>query len=233
VRARLRAAADGSLRVLHRGPHAAYVDLDGWCVGVVAARAAAVPCALRVAASDLAGIDTGRAELRDGVLHLGGRALTIGRLVDVGVPRPGRDLRLGTELVTARPAGFPDRVDADTVGSFVGRGDGLTPLGDDLLCGWIAAHRAEGVATPHVDAAVRAALGRTTLLSATLLDCALHGEVLPEYAAWLAAVGTPAAPVRARALAAVGHTSGLGLLAGGRLALAALAGHHLQRSRTA
>ena len=39
---------------------------------------------------------------------------------------------------------------------------------------------------------MRAALDRTTLLSATLLDCALHGEVLPEFAAYVAALGTPA-----------------------------------------
>ena len=66
----------------------------------------------------------------------------------------------------------------------LGRGDGLTPLGDDVLCGWLALHRAAGVPTPDVDAEVRAEhLHRTTLLSATLLDCALHGEVMPEFAA--------------------------------------------------
>ena len=40
---------------------------------------------------------------------------------------------------------------------------GLTPLGDDLLCGWIATHRAAGVPTPEIDRAVRAGLHRTTL----------------------------------------------------------------------
>ena len=70
--------------------------------------------------------------------------------------------------------------------------------------------------TPVVDAAVRALLPRTTLLSATLLDCALHGEVLPEFAAYLAALGTPAEPAAPPTLAAVGHTSGAGLLHGAR-----------------
>ena len=88
-----------------------------------------------------------------------------------------------------------------------------------MLCGWLAVHRAAGVATDDVDAAVRAGLDRTTLLSATLLDCALHGEVIPEFAAYVAALGTAAEPDRAAALAAVGHTSGRGLLAGARLAL--------------
>ena len=90
----------------------------------------------------------------------------------------------------------------------LGRGDGLTPLGDDVLCGWLAIHRAAGVATAEVDAAVRRHAARTTLLSATLLDCALHGEVLPEFAAYVVALGTPDEPDRAALLAAIGHTSG-------------------------
>ena len=91
------------------------------------------------------------------------------------------------ELVaSAAPAGLT----ASAVGRLLGRGEGLTPLGDDVICGWLAARRATGVTTPEVDAAVRSGLHRTTLLSATLLDCALHGEVLPELGAWLAAVGS-------------------------------------------
>ena len=65
---------------------------------------------------------------------------------------------------------------------------------------------------------------RTTLLSATLLDCAILGEVIPEFAAYVAALGTPAETERATALAAVGHTSGGGMLYGARLALSTL--HH-------
>jgi len=113
-------------------------------------------------------------------------------------------------------------LDPAAVGRLVGRGDGLTPLGDDLLCGWLALHRAAGVTTPEIDAAVLALLHRTTLLSATLLDCALHGEVLPQFAAYVAALGTPHEPTAAAALAAVGHTSGAGLLHGAHLALTEL-----------
>jgi hypothetical protein len=151
----------------------------------------------------------------------------VGRVVAVQVPT------LGHETVprqTASPAtaaatpqavvvGLVPRFTAATVGRLLGRGPGLTPLGDDVLCGWIATHRAAGVPTPEVDAAVRAALPRTTLLSATLLDCALHGEVLPELGRFLAAVGTHAEDRRAAGLRAVGATSGAGLLRGARLAL--------------
>ena len=96
----------------------------------------------------------------------------------------------------------------------VGRGDGLTPYDDDVLCGWLAVHRAAGVATAEVDAAVRACLDRTTLLSATLLDCAMHGEVIPEFAALARRGRHPDRADRAAALAAVGHTSGRGPAAG-------------------
>lgn len=202
---------DGPVPVLHRGPHAVYVDLHGWCAGLVDARAAQVPCVLRAAAGALVDLPARSAEVRDGVLHLDGRALVVGRFARVGVPR----LRL--------PATRPAPLGATEVRALVGAGDGLTPYGDDQLCGWLAVHRAAGIATPEVDATVRALAHRTTLLSATLLDCALHGEVLPEFGAWLRAVGTPAEHDRAAALSAVGHTSGRGLLAGGRRALAGLA----------
>jgi Protein of unknown function (DUF2877) len=113
----------------------------------------------------------------------------------------------------------PQRVTPATVSRLLGRGAGLTPLGDDVLCGWIATHRAAGVPTPEVDEAVRAGLRRTTLLSATLLDCALHGEVLPELGSFLRAVGITAEHGRAADLRAVGGTSGAGLLLGAQLAL--------------
>ena len=118
----------------------------------------------------------------------------------------------------------PQRVVPDMVKQLLGRGDGLTPLGDDVLSGWIATHRAAGVATPEVDDAVRSGLHRTTLLSATLLDCALHGECVPELGRFLRAVGTPTETDRATELRAVGGTSGAGLLHGARLALDELAG---------
>ena len=184
--------------LVHRGPDAVYVDVGGWCVGVVGTRATAVPCALRTALGVLP--DVSRVSMRSGVLHLGDEPLMVGRLVDVTVPR----LRL---------AGTPGPVD---VASLVGRGDGLTPYGDDVLCGWLAVVRAAGITTPEVDAAVRELAGTTTLLSATLLDCAMAGEAVPEFVAWLAGTG-PVEDVER-----IGHTSGRGLVEGARLALSGL-----------
>ncbi len=205
VRSQLREAPDGPVPIVHRGADAVYVDVGGRIVGVVGRRAVAVPCALRSAVDRF---DVTEAALLGGELRLDGEPLRVGRLVDVTVPR--------LAVRWTHPASPPG-----DIGRMVGRGDGLTPYDDDVLCGWFAVHRAAGVATPEVDAAVRARLGSTTLLSATLLDCAMHGEVIPEFAAWLAA---PDDPARAAALAAVGHSSGRGLLQGGRAVLDQLRG---------
>jgi hypothetical protein len=145
--------------------------------------------------------------MKGGELVLDGVPLRVGRIVDVSVPRlAGAD----------RPAPAPD------VAALIGAGDGLTPYGDDVLCGWLAVHRAAGVRTPDVEAEIRRLADRTTLLSATLLDCAAYGEVIPEFAAFLRALGSKAEPAAAAALAAVGHSSGRGLLEGARLALVGL-----------
>ena len=100
----------------------------------------------------------------------------------------------------------------------LGRGPGLTPLGDDVLAGWLVTRAALGRPDPVLSAAVRHRLAVTTLLSATLLECALRGEALPELAAWLA---DPSAPTT-DALLAVGATSGAGMLTGARLALTSM-----------
>lgn len=221
VRELLGHAPDGAVRVLHRGRHAVYVEVAGWCVGVVGSDATAVPCALRSTLPDLLSLGS-EAHVSAGVLHLDATPLVVGRIVDVRVPRldPRGAVRSAAALPSTAPLDRP--LDPQAVAQLVGRGDGLTPLGDDILCGWLATHRAAGVATPAVDAAVRELMPRTTLLSATLLDCAMHGEGLPEFAAYVASLGTPDEPTAATTLAGVGHTSGAGLLHGARLALTEL-----------
>jgi hypothetical protein len=178
------------------------------------------------------------AYVESGILHLDGRALVVGRLVDVRAPRldtaripktspaadQGTPRSPGAGLVALLEGTDVVHIDAAAVADLVGRGDGLTPLGDDVLCGWLAVHRAAGVATPAVDDAVRRALPRTTTLSATLLECALAGEVADVAADYLRALGTPHASAARAALAALGHTSGEGLAHGIDLAVAALSG---------
>jgi len=239
VRDRLRAAPDGPVSVVHHGARALYIDVGGWCIGVVSRGATQVPCALRAAMEPLPDFLSGprvSAYVERGTLHVGRRPLSIGRLEGTYVPQLGHEVVFGTEASPVTVEATPPatvaeftavhlprhRIDADVATGLIGRGEGLTPLGDDLLAGWLALHRAAGVATPAVDDVVRSHAHRTTLLSATLLDCAVHGEVLPEYAAWVGALGTSDAPVRAAALSAVGATSGAGLLLGAHLALTQL-----------
>ena len=207
VRARLYRAPSGPVRVVHRGTHAVYLDVGGWCVGVVDQHAIQLPCALGARTDSLAGIGAGPAYVQAGVLHLSGVPLVIGRLRQVGVPAL-RQRRPAHPSVPAAP------LDPSTVARLVGAGDGLTPRGDDVLCGWLALHRAAGIPTPAVDGAIRMRMQHTTLLSATLLDCAVHGEVIPQFAAYVIALGTTAQTEAERDLRAVGHSTGAGLLEG-------------------
>ncbi|WP_242532848.1 DUF2877 domain-containing protein [Nocardioides sp. S5] len=225
VRERLAAAPDGPRRVLHASSTAVYLDLDGWCVGLVSAGATRVPCALWSTLPDL-GVLRPTASVSAGELVVGGRALRITRLVDPRATRVGQhaDHAPAPEVVVASGLDLPadGRLTSAHLDRLLGRGPGLTPLGDDVLAGWLATRAALGRPDPVLAAAVRRRLGVTTLLSATLLECALHGEALPQLADWLA---TPDDTTTA-ALLAVGATSGAGLLAGARLALTSPSGEH-------
>jgi len=155
-----------------------------------------------------------------------------GRLVDVRAPRfdaawvPKASPVVAMGTPRSRAAGlvaFAPRIDPGSVTTLVGLGAGLTPLGDDVICGWLAAHRAAGVPTPAVDEAVRRLLPRTTTFSASLLACALAGEVADPVATYLRCLGTPRADAARGQLEAFGRSSGLGLAHGIDLALAGLA----------
>jgi hypothetical protein len=222
VQSRLAAAADGPRPVLHASTTALYVDLDGWCLGLVSATATRVPCALWSTLPDLAPLAGRPVAVQDGTLLVGGEPVRIGRVVD---PRATAVAPLATydPATTAHVTSDLDlpvdgRLTAAHLDRLVGRGPGLTPLGDDVLAGWLATRAALGRPDPTLADAVRHRLGATTLLSATLLDCATRGEVLPQLGAWL--VDPTASAVEA--LLAVGATSGAGLLAGAGLALTSL-----------
>ncbi|WP_426244917.1 DUF2877 domain-containing protein [Nocardioides sp. LHG3406-4] len=234
LRSLLAGTADNALKIVHRGPHAVYVALpsaDNRCVGVLGSAATAVPCGLRLATPTVGPLTGERAEVRAGVLHVDGVALPVRRVVDATVPAMPRVLDGGDPLrgIDATVAGELTalRLDPQHLDRVLGHGGGLTPLGDDVICGWLAQHRSLGVATPWADDVVRIARTRTTTLSATLLECAFHGEVIPEFAAWVAAHETDE-PARAAELASVGHSSGAGLLYGARAALL-----HLSRKAAA
>lgn len=226
VRERLSAAPDGPRDIVHTGATAIYVDLDGWCLGLVAATATRVPCALWSSLPDLSVLAGGPVEVVDGALVVAGHEVRVSRVVDPTVRHLGRqEIRVSEPAVLMTSGlGLPATGPLTPAHAehLLGRGPGLTPLGDDVLAGWFVARHAAGDPDTTLADAVRPRLGATTLLSATLLDCAMRGEALPQLAAWLA----DPSPSTAEALVAVGATSGTGLLAGAELALSSRAAHH-------
>ena len=219
VRERLAAATDGVRRVLHASSTAIYVDLDGWCLGLVSSTATRVPCALWSAVPDLSPLAGRPVVVTGGTLAIDGQEVRITRVVDPRVTHVGRHgiSRSAPEVPMTSGLDLPadGRLTPVHLDRLLGRGPGLTPLGDDVLAGWLVTRAALGRPDPVLSAAVRHRLAVTTLLSATLLECALRGEALPELAAWLADPSAPATD----ALLAVGATSGAGMLTGARLAL--------------
>src|SRR5919107_4085133 len=232
-------------RVLHTGPDAVYVDLEGTCTGVLSAGAVQVPCGIRTSLPTLPDVDPdAEATVGNGSLTLPGLVVHVTEIVDTTVPvlpaaaaarAAARQLdvtpRATAEVGALLPREAVDglrRGDAQAVRPLLGLGPGLTPLGDDVLGGWLAT----AVATRHPGLdEVRRSVGlsageRTTTLSATLLACAARGEVVPELRTLLAGLATDDAALVERLvdpLLQVGDTSGAGLLLGTVCALESLA----------
>jgi hypothetical protein len=205
----VRSVSSGAVDVL-RGPRRdgvglgrGYVDLGELVLAITPAGAPRMPNGVESDTGVGAGV---RVEVGEGRVLVGGRLLVdapaLGRVeVWDAVPTPH------VRLHCARPFA-PDPFE------LAGRGEGLTPLGDDLLCGYVA-----GLVLWHdrrAEAEEIAAIAgpRTTLLSATLLRHAARGE-LPEPAHALVERGDPE-PLRG-----FGRTSGRALARGLALACGA------------
>jgi hypothetical protein len=153
----------------------------------------------------------GQLSLGDGALWYGDHRVTVSRwFTPSRVVRGGlRGLATPSGLVRRPVAGWRDQL---------GKGDGLTPYGDDVICGVMLGL----LAIDHADADLLAAElreprldERTTALSAALLRCAADGWCIPEVERFLVSLsGDTSTDRAAEALLAVGHSSGRGLLAG-------------------
>jgi hypothetical protein len=113
------------------------------------------------------------------------------------------------EAVGSRVAGWRDRL---------GEGEGLTPYGDDVVCGLMLGliasdhEYADRLAREIRDTDLEA---RTTAVSATLLRCAGEGWCIPEVEELLDALSSHRGVEPAvRRLLEVGHSSGRGLCEG-------------------
>jgi hypothetical protein len=168
------------------------------------------------------------------------------------LPDPGVLGELTLDLTVAALAGRP--LD-DAVLGLVGAGRGLTPSGDDALCGALLAlasvdHPDAAAALAALRAQVLPVLGRTTSLSAALVVAAASGYAVPDVvrlvtlmsdtesverteagglgsAAQSSASIRPVDPEVLGRVLAIGHTSGRDLLSGVSGALRAMA-HSLQ-----
>jgi hypothetical protein len=228
----VRAALAGPVRpatVVAAGRSAAYLDVGGDLVAVVAPGAVALPCAIVLAtggdgvpAALVRSVDAGR-PLGVGVGAVwcdGEPVVTVRRWFDPRVRVRSIDpVAAGRLTATVRAVPPPDPAVPGATPStdLLGLGAGLTPSGDDLVSGYLAALRARGL--PAADAlgaeVRRLARRRTTRLSAALLAAADRGAVVPEAAAVLRAAGGDGdVEAATRRLLALGHTSGWYLAAG-------------------
>lgn len=103
--------------------------------------------------------------------------------------------------------------------SLLGLGIGLTPSGDDFLCGFLAGLAWAGAWEHPLCVSLRRGislhLSDTNVISAAFLRCAADGNFSVPLLQFLSAVHHPAALARAaEALARVGHSSGMDSLAG-------------------
>jgi len=238
----LLAGPDREGQVVHAGPDAVYLQVGDGCLGVLSARATRVPLGLRTMLPVLPPVEPGEpATVAEGVVHLPGLTVAVGHEFDPTAPRlpftsalagaADRVKELAAPALHQVRAELPPmaldllaHADPTAVVALLGRGSGLTPLGDDVLAGWLAtAASTEDPALDDFCVAVRASASRrTTALSAALLDCACRGEALPEFQALVLGVaGDDRALVRRSVtkLLAVGATSGAGLVLGAALAL--------------
>ncbi len=237
------AGPDREARAVHVGADAVYLDLGGSCLGVLSTHATAVPCGIRtllprltppVSPGDTLVVGSGR-------ITWGRAEVRVGRVVDYAVPHLDAATarwarrRLAPPVLDELPAEALELLragDPAAVPALLGLGSGLTPVGDDVLAAWLAAMAAAGHDGRHpvAETVQRLAPTRTTLLSATLLDCATRGDVLPEYAALVAALCRRDRRPAHERLTAVGHTSGTGMLLGLTLALDEIALSTARRS---
>jgi Protein of unknown function (DUF2877) len=130
------------------------------------------------------------------------------------------------EWLTAALGGSPQP--PPDVATLIGLGPGLTPSGDDFLCGVMATLHYLGrgaVARRLADGVLPTAAAATNLISAAYLRCAAEGEasaVLFDVLGCIAAGGDGRLEACLEAVHRVGHTSGWDTLAGAAAACAAL-----------
>jgi Protein of unknown function (DUF2877) len=191
-------------RVAGVGREAAYVDAGGFIV-VLTVQPPVLPNGAQVSSLPAMGdeVIVHASEVWDPTLRLGDPP---------AVDAPDDDL---ARAVAARDPSLAAAAGAQ----LIGRGSGLTPEGDDVVCGAAAVVAVGPWPQVSKEAWVRALVGddlrrRTTALSATLLELAAGGMGPEPLQAWLAGEATALAR-----LEAIGHSTGRAIARGAATAL--------------
>ncbi|GAB3880376.1 oxamate carbamoyltransferase subunit AllH family protein [Terrabacter terrigena] len=231
------AGAPRRRRVVAAFPTCLYVELGAHerVLAVLASDALALPIGLRLALPSTRvswGLEAGaHVVVGQGRVRLPGADVVAARLQHpsrvrpaprrpgppTGLREPGVLGDLAREMAAAALAGRS--VDSGVRG-LLGAGRGLTPSGDDAVCGVLLTLGAVDVprarrAHAAIAAEVRAGLGRTTSLSAALLVAAASGYAVPDVVRLVTGLvsGTVSADLVDRVLG-IGHSSGRDLLSG-------------------
>jgi hypothetical protein len=248
---RLAAAASIALQQLLAGPrqsgtllgvseHATWIGVGEEVVVLSDRQAVRLPNAIELAEDDV-----GRWINEDDAAYIGDGSIAIGRLTAVARrwfdPRPvlgscrnetlERNLAMtgnrvavpvDSELLEAL-RGRDQQWMLDRATNLLGKGEGLTPEGDDIIAGAIASHLllagAVGRSTGYLDAFTEPlnelSRTRTTSFSASLIRHASAGRVSTPFANLLKALtGRGGLEAATEELLAVGHTSGPALVGG-------------------
>jgi Protein of unknown function (DUF2877) len=213
---------EGAVEVaLHPG---GYVRLGEEYVLVAPPRAPRGPLTMLVSGLHAAPLRPGDRARVDGALHVGAHTIRLGGDAasplgsSAPAPRPGWRAALSAALacVPPPPAELAPGLAAlragdveSAVAALAGRGEGLTPAGDDVLAGFAAWRGAGSLSS--------LARGRASPLGLAYLRCAERGELPDVVARVLAAIrrgDREAARRRARGLARWGASSGAAMLWG-------------------
>ena len=210
----LRAGGAGRVEVALDAGGYLSLGADGWVL-LAPPRAPHGPLSLHVAG--LGPLEVGGpAGVAEGVLIVGEQRVG---LAGMRVRRRREAPAAGTWWLEQAAFPSPLRVGLDAlargdraagVALLAGRGEGLTPAGDDVLAGYAGWLAAAGTPVAIADAAA----DRTTALSLAYLRCAERGELPAAAEALIAARDAAAAARSARALSRWGATSGRALMLG-------------------
>lgn len=231
--------------VLHAGSDAVYVLSFDDVIGVTSRFATSIPCTISTRLRTLGEMDTAsgtpaigsKVKIGGGTLDFGSTQVRVGRFLDFSMrPIAAESVPQMTERLKANTGETPqsDEIGPEVLAQLrntplialkkvIGRGSGLTPFGDDVVCGMIATLRAaaDPCAGAIGEAALELARSATTGLSTTLLRRAAAGDALVAFRDVVESLAHNPDHVEANIdrLRSIGHTSGSGMLLGLHLAL--------------